>query len=155
MPRPVLLVGDEMRERGQRPRLVEAATHVRHRVVQPAARLDLAQVSPQRAKRVLAVLEHMVRDQKVDRRVADFRELLAIVDHRDRNEGPRVELRILVRQLRDGAVIDVTGGRVLRQRRRRIERADLDATPAQVSRGDAFSFGDDVVGQRHGGLNYA
>ncbi len=90
----------------------EAAVGNRH--VDDAAGPQHAQVVLDRADRVLAVLDHVVRDHEVDASVRDARKRLTVVDDVRRDYLVPVELGIVLAKLPDGEAVYVPHRRVAR-----------------------------------------
>ena len=77
------------------------------------------------------MLEHVIRDDEVERLVLELRQVLRLVDHVGRDElgGLRVEPPQLV----SAGVVDVADPRRARDPQRPVESADLDPVAAEVA----------------------
>ena len=143
--RPLAVVAQEVLDRRARAVRVEGRAAVGQREEQHAAGAQHADEVLQRGDRVLEVLEHVVGDHEVQRRVGERRERRGVVD--DVRLGDRLGVAagrldrraVLVDELLPRDAVDVAhaGGRRDAQRPRRG--ADLDAVAAQVAAGEVLA----------------
>jgi hypothetical protein len=137
--RTLLVVGDEVLERGRFSVAVDAVAAVGQREQQDAAGPEHAHVRLERADRVLAVLEEVRGDHEVLASIRDGREALAVIDAIHVHEGLVGQLRVLGAQLCGAEPVDVLDLGRIRDRERAVQRAELDPLPGDRVLGDAAS----------------
>ena len=136
--RPLAVVAQQVLDSGALAARVERVAGVREGQEEDAARTQHAQEVVERGDRVLHVLEHVVCDHEVERRVLELREPLAVVDHVGRHEWPAVDVElpgVELAQLVRAGMIHVADAGLRRNAQRHVERADLDPVAAQVAEG--------------------
>src|ERR1700754_2681667 len=132
----LLVVGDHVLDRRQRPPVVEGEALVGDGVEEDAAGTEFPQVGLDRPDRVLGVLEEVVGDDEVLALGGDRGQRLAVVDHVDVGQVPIDEFRGFASQVGRGQTVDIAGVRVGGQRHRLVQRSDLDPLAEQVAVGE-------------------
>ena len=142
------MVAKKVFGRRQRARGIERMSGIGNREEYNAAGAQHTQVVLQGSKRILDMLEHMVRDDEIEGRVRDRAEPSAVINYVWVYERLAFSQHLSVRRFesRPVEIVNVADSGLSRHAHRKVERADLDAVPTENASGDILTVGLSILG---------
>jgi hypothetical protein len=128
----MLVILDHVLERCRRSVGIEGAVAVRNSHIEDSSWTNHTQVVGKRSKWIFGVLDEVIGDDEVHRRVGLSAELLTVIDDVDLDELLDRQLWIVAAQAIDVHAIDIAHQRTRRNPQRTVQGAHLQAAATQV-----------------------